>query len=211
MTDAGVAQVTDFGIAAEPNITEENRCGCDVNQIGKHHFPHHLGTAHYSSPQQCSYRSRELELVPRTTNQLRERRTNGTTINPKTGQLYQVCIGHICYADVVREQRKWFNHGIKTFLPPGPDFVFEGQLDGGCQASGKMDVWALGTLILEAITGKSIYDFTKAEHDLMRFWIKLGIRPHDKEMRTVISEDGTKVTKTEYDIRKGISTIRGCL
>lgn len=211
MTDAGVAQVTDFGIAAEANITVQNMQQCAPSQIGKHHLPHHIGTAHYSSPQQVSYRLRELELVPGNTNQTRERKIDGKTINPRTGQLYRVCIGLGSRADVVREQQKWYDQGFKTYLPPGPDFIFEGQLDGGCQASRKMDVWALGSLILEGITGKSIYDFPKAEHHVMRHWIKLAVRPNDKEMRTVCSEDGTKVTKTEYDVRKGISTIKGCL
>jgi serine/threonine protein kinase len=95
-------------------------------------------------------------------------------------------------------------------VQPGPDFVFEGQLDGGCQASGKMDVWALGTLMLEGLTGQAIYSNPKDEHEfnMMRHWIKLGYRPFDKEKRRVWSQDGTFVEKTEFELRKEISTIR---
>lgn len=110
-----------------------------------------------------------------------------------------------------REQKKWFDVGMTSYVQPGPDFVFEGQLDGGCQASGKMDVWSTGTFMLEGITGEAIYDNPKSEHNIMRHWIKLGFRPHDGEQRTVYSDDGTKVSKTEYEFRKGISTIKGAL
>lgn len=66
MTDAGVAQVTDFGLAAEPNITAQalsSGLRCHPRCLGKHHFPNHLGTAHYGSPQQISYRLRVLERI----------------------------------------------------------------------------------------------------------------------------------------------------
>jgi len=220
MTDAEVAQVTDFGIAAEPNITRENMQCCHPNQLGKHHFPNHVGTSHFSSPQQTSYRLREIELIPGEIpgeqgipypGRTRERRIEGQTINPATGQKYMVCIALQSRADVVREQKKWYDYGFESYVPPGRDFVYEGQLDGGCQASAKMDVWAAGTFMLEGITGKAIYDLPRAEANIMRHWIKLAARPHDDEERTVYSDDGTKVTKTEYQLRKEISTIKGAL
>ena len=84
-------------------------------------------------------------------------------------------------------------------------------MDGGCQASAKMDVWAAGTFMLEGITGKAVYNTPRNEHIIMRHWIKLAHRPHDDEERTVYSDDGTKVTKTEYHFRKEIFTIKGAL
>lgn len=215
VTENKTAKITDFGISAYPNITPTNTLGCNPRCVGMHHFPNHLGTAHYSSPQQNSYRLRELEIIPGPDEdpafpRTRERRVQGQTINPQTGNYYQVCVALQSAEAVRREQRKW-RKVIDSYVQPGPDFVFEGQLDGGCQASGKMDVWALGTLMLESLTGHSVYNNPKREHNIMRHWIKLAYRPFDGEMRKVWSQDGTFIEKTELGMRKQISTIRHAL
>jgi serine/threonine protein kinase len=216
VTEHGAAKVTDFGISAKPDITHDDTKRCSSRCIGLHHFPNHVGTSHYSSPQQISYRLRHLEIIPGPDEdpnfpRTREKRTQGQTINPDTGDYYQVCIALTNAWEVRREQKKWFDHGLTSYVQPGADFVFEGQLDGGCQASGKMDVWAVGTLMLEGLTGQSIYNLPRHEHNIMRHWIKLAARPNEEEQRTVFSDDGKKMTKTEYEMRKQISTIKGAL